>query len=83
MMLTFTYVSAICQPCGWPSCRHVHVGLQPVPVIKTFTREGQEGHKDAMFKMTNRASLAQQLTLSVSNQNLIEQMGILAVISSA
>jgi hypothetical protein len=43
----------------------------------------QAVHKDAMFKMTSRANLAQQLTLSVSNQISIEQEAILALINSA
>jgi hypothetical protein len=45
--------------------------------------ERQAGHKDAMFKMPSRANLAQQLTLSVSNQISIEQEAILALIGSA
>jgi hypothetical protein len=45
--------------------------------------ERQAGHKDAMFKMTSRANLAQQLTLSVSNQTSIEQEAIIVLISSA
>jgi hypothetical protein len=61
------------------------IGQDVMRLQHAVQHEGQAGHddKDAMFKMTSRANLAQQLTLSVSNQISIEQEGIIALISSA